>query len=210
MTREESLANLTGGKVEWYGTHKALTAAERRAKVQWDGNTKSYKPADEAPLRKAKTGSWGREYTPGKVSALTAKECAELGLTPGPANKDCDGAGKGARKMSHHKKNSGMIGNMTVSSDFDAIVYGSVRGLVSEHRLASSAVRSLASDQRGCRAHGGYSDAAVYCIADDAAWSAAQAWEGKDLREYRKAREGSPAQADPDGAGICACSQAAD
>jgi len=63
-----------------------------------------------------------------------------------------------------HKKYSAMIGQMTVSSDYEVIVYGSVRGMVSQHMLASAAARSLARDQAGCRSHGGYSDAAVYCI----------------------------------------------
>ena len=57
-----------------------------------------------------------------------------------------------------------MIGNITVVSDAPYIVYGPVRGLVSEHRSISAARASLARDQRGCERHGpgAYSDAAVY------------------------------------------------
>lgn len=62
------------------------------------------------------------------------------------------------------KKYSAMIGQMTVSSDYEVIVYGSVRGIISQHRLASAATRSLSRDQAGCRSQGGYSDAAVYRI----------------------------------------------
>lgn len=59
-------------------------------------------------------------------------------------------------------KHSSMIGNMTVRSGSSYIVYGSVRGLVSEHRTQSGAQESLAGDQRGCKSQGGYSDARVY------------------------------------------------
>ena len=59
-------------------------------------------------------------------------------------------------------KNSTYIGNMTVSSNSNYIVYGSVRGLVSEHRTQSGAETSLSRDQSGCRSQGGYSDASVY------------------------------------------------
>jgi hypothetical protein len=58
--------------------------------------------------------------------------------------------------------NSGYIGNMTVGSNHQVIVYGSVRGLVSEHRTESGAMASLARDERGCRSQGGYSDARIY------------------------------------------------
>ena len=59
-------------------------------------------------------------------------------------------------------KNKSYIGNMQVGSNNNVIVYGSVRGLVSEHRTVSAAEKSLARDQRGCRSQGGYSDASVY------------------------------------------------
>jgi hypothetical protein len=58
--------------------------------------------------------------------------------------------------------NSAYIGELTVRSKRGVIVYGSVRGLVSEHRTESGAAASLARDQRGCRSQGGYSDASVY------------------------------------------------
>lgn len=58
--------------------------------------------------------------------------------------------------------NSAYIGNLTVSSKHAFIVYGSVRGLVSEHRTQIAAEKSLSRDQSGCRSQGGYSDASVY------------------------------------------------
>jgi len=57
--------------------------------------------------------------------------------------------------------NRGLISGMMIESQHQYIVYGSVRGLVSEHRTAMAAQRSLISDQRGCRTQGGYSDASV-------------------------------------------------
>ena len=56
------------------------------------------------------------------------------------------------------------IGNLTVGSKWNYIVYGSVRGLVSEHRTRSGAERSAADDSNGCSSLGGgaYSDAIVY------------------------------------------------
>jgi hypothetical protein len=61
-------------------------------------------------------------------------------------------------------KNSAYIGNLTVSSKQNYIVYGSVRGLVSEHRTQSGAERSAAKDRNGCSSLGGgaYSDVSVY------------------------------------------------
>lgn len=70
-------------------------------------------------------------------------------------------------------KNKSYIGNLTVGSNQQYIVYGSVRGLVSEHRTQSAAERSLARDQSGCRSQGGYSDASVYAWSGDA-WEVAQ------------------------------------
>lgn len=60
--------------------------------------------------------------------------------------------------------NSAYIGNMRVASNYPIIVYGSVRGLVSEHRSVRAAYRALKRDRDCCRALGGgaYSDAAVY------------------------------------------------
>jgi hypothetical protein len=71
-------------------------------------------------------------------------------------------------------KNKAYIGNLTVSSDSNIIVYGSVRGLVSEHRTISAASKSLERDQRGCRGQGGYSDAHVYEWSDADGWVAAE------------------------------------
>ena len=62
-------------------------------------------------------------------------------------------------------KHSSYIREMTVTSTMPYIVYSSVRGLVSEHRSLSAAIKSLASDQRGC------SDALVYKWSDaDESW----------------------------------------
>jgi len=66
------------------------------------------------------------------------------------------------KEMKSKMKNSGYIGNLTVSSENKYIVYGSVRGLVSGHRTQSGAEKSLGRDQSGCRSQGGYSDASVY------------------------------------------------
>ena len=59
-------------------------------------------------------------------------------------------------------KTEAYIGNLTVRSNQKLIVYGSVRGLVSEHRKEARAERSLQRDRRGCRIQGGYSDACIY------------------------------------------------
>ena len=45
--------------------------------------------------------------------------------------------------------------NTEVTARRPVIVYGSVRGLVSEHRSLVAAARSLRKDQRGCRNQGG-------------------------------------------------------
>lgn len=58
--------------------------------------------------------------------------------------------------------NRAYIDNMQVASTYPIIVYGRVRGLVSEHRSVRAAYQSLRRDRDGCRAKGGYSDAAVY------------------------------------------------
>ena len=49
---------------------------------------------------------------------------------------------------------------VTTSSNF--VVYGEVRGLVSEHRTLAGAKKSLARDREGCKSQGGYSDARIY------------------------------------------------
>jgi hypothetical protein len=60
------------------------------------------------------------------------------------------------------------IGNVMVASNQPVVVYGGVRGLVSENRTIEAAQRSLARDQRGCKSQGGYSDAGLYIFAADA------------------------------------------
>lgn len=63
--------------------------------------------------------------------------------------------------------NRGYIGGVLVKSNYPFIVYGSVRGLVSQHRSGKVAVRSCNRDWVGCRKQGGYSDAAVYEYRND-------------------------------------------
>ena len=65
------------------------------------------------------------------------------------------------------------IGNLTVASASPYVVYGEVRGLVSEHRLLRTAQQSLQRDQDACRSLPGgtaYSDAYVYCWDDEDGW----------------------------------------
>lgn len=57
---------------------------------------------------------------------------------------------------------SSYIGNLTVRAKHPIIVYGDVRGLVSEHRTLRAAQRSLKRDKEGCRRQRGYSDADIY------------------------------------------------
>lgn len=54
------------------------------------------------------------------------------------------------------------IGAMTVGADLPVILYGPVRGLVSQHESLDAARVALARDHAGCRRQGGYSDARVY------------------------------------------------
>lgn len=56
----------------------------------------------------------------------------------------------------------GYIDKMQVSSSRPYIVYGPVRGVVSEHRLLKPAAKRMWRDWNGCRKQGGYSDAEVY------------------------------------------------
>lgn len=58
--------------------------------------------------------------------------------------------------------NRAMIGQMMIESKYDYIVYGSVRGLVSEHKYYRAAIAALRRDQSGCKYQGGYSDAQIY------------------------------------------------
>lgn len=62
------------------------------------------------------------------------------------------------------KKNSAYIGNLTVRSNSQYIVYGSVRGLISEHRSVDAAHKSCKRDHGTCSRYsaGSYSDAGVY------------------------------------------------
>lgn len=59
-------------------------------------------------------------------------------------------------------KNRAYIGNLMVDSHGAYIVWGSVRGLVSEHRTQGCAENSLGRDRRGCKSQGGYSDSMIY------------------------------------------------
>lgn len=84
-TRAESLAAITGGKPEWYATHKQITRAEGVAGVVWNGS--SHSPAPKSRAVRSKCGSWGRQvHGTSAVAALTRRECEELGLTCGPLN----------------------------------------------------------------------------------------------------------------------------
>lgn len=64
-----------------------------------------------------------------------------------------------------------MIDGTTVTSRYPFIVYGSVRGLVSEHKSERAAFAGLQYDQDQCDklSSGSYSDAAVY-MAHDGEW----------------------------------------
>lgn len=63
-----------------------------------------------------------------------------------------------------------LIGGMMVSSASEFIVYGSVRGLVSEHRLVRAAIASAERDRAGCCKQGGYSDVQVYYWDEESGW----------------------------------------
>ena len=58
--------------------------------------------------------------------------------------------------------NSAMIYDVTVFSKYTYIVYGSVCGLVAEHKTFDAAAKSMQRHARGCKSQGGYSDANVY------------------------------------------------
>lgn len=62
------------------------------------------------------------------------------------------------------KKYSGYIGQLTVRSNYRHIVYGEVRGLISEHRTAIGAQKSSQYDARICRnlGAGAFSDAYAF------------------------------------------------
>ena len=66
-----------------------------------------------------------------------------------------------------------MIGQLAVASDSPYIVYGEVRGLVSEHRVLRAAQQAAERDRVDCaKLPGGnsYSDVAVYCWDDEDGW----------------------------------------
>lgn len=75
------------------------------------------------------------------------------------------------------KSKRSQIGNVTVGSNLPVIVWGSVRGMVSEHRSIAAARKSLARDQRACAGLSSgltrtYSDASVYLWSEDGGWVA--------------------------------------
>lgn len=85
--RAEALANITGGKPEWYSTHRQISRSEGLAGVCWDGVAGSYKPADLGRPVKTGSGSWGRQmHGSTAIAAMTRAECEAAGLVPGPAN----------------------------------------------------------------------------------------------------------------------------
>jgi len=71
--------------------------------------------------------------------------------------------------MTMIEHNRGNIYGETVKSAYPYIVYGSVRGLVSEHRTLSGATRSMLRDASGCASLGGgaYSDASIWAWTED-------------------------------------------
>ena len=71
------------------------------------------------------------------------------------------------------KQHRSMIGNLTVTSDRPYIVYGEIRGLVSEQHLLRAAQQAAEQDRADCaKLPGGncYSDVAVYCWDDEDGW----------------------------------------
>jgi F0F1-type ATP synthase gamma subunit len=72
--------------------------------------------------------------------------------------------------MTRNKTHRSMIGNRTVASDYDYIVFGSVRGLVGQHKSIQAARRKAELDAEDCQKAGGYSDAQVYCWDDEDGW----------------------------------------
>ena len=72
--------------------------------------------------------------------------------------------------MKTQSKHRSMIGGMTVASGSNYTVYGSVRGLASEHHSVQAARASRNEDRHGCKTAGGYSDATVYCWDDKDGW----------------------------------------
>lgn len=85
MTRNEQLAQITGGVAKWYGTRRDRSTAERLHGVEWNGS--EYVATGPSKLVRANSGTWGR-IMPGThtAAALTAAECKAEGVTPGPGN----------------------------------------------------------------------------------------------------------------------------
>lgn len=79
--------------------------------------------------------------------------------------------------------NRAYIGNMQVASKYPYIVYGSVRGLVSNHRSVVNATFSLARDVSGCHQQGGYSDARIYKFSAGK-WVECETAYGEPLSDY--------------------------
>ena len=73
----------------------------------------------------------------------------------------------------------GMIGNVTVRSKAKYIVFGTMRGLVSEHRKLYVARLSAEKDRKSCGSLGGgaYSDVAIYESVDGC-------WKPAPRKEY--------------------------
>ena len=86
--RAAQLAEITGGKLEWYTTRKQITQAEGRAGVVWCGQTNRYLTGSSGGgLVTAKTGSRALTvHGSGRAAVMTRCECAARGVRPGPAN----------------------------------------------------------------------------------------------------------------------------
>ena len=71
--------------------------------------------------------------------------------------------------MTEHRA---MIGQMTVNSKFDFIVYGKVRGFLGGYSSVRAAQAAARQDRNECRSIPGncYSDVTVYCWDDEDGW----------------------------------------
>lgn len=72
--------------------------------------------------------------------------------------------------MTKTQEHRSMIGQLMVASEYDYIVYGSVRGLVGGYKSVQHARSVLRDDASGASSSGGYSDAQVYCWDDEDGW----------------------------------------
>jgi len=59
------------------------------------------------------------------------------------------------------------IKQMLVESNLPIIVYGQIRGLVSQHRSMKAAFKNMYNDDHGCKKQVGYSDTRVYEFKND-------------------------------------------